>query len=214
MVSIAGITFIIILAILFGASLYFLYYNLPGEPEKYLPTKSVEDKPSLQVAYSGSKQFYDNMRFRDKRISYKIEPACSNKKVLEVQEAFSILGSKTILDFYPIFSGSTKPEITIFCSEIEPEPENDGYFVAGEGGPTEVINTSIYGVILSGKVSFFREEKCKNPNIALHEILHVLGFDHNNNPNSILYPTLDCKQEIDDSIVKDINILYSLLSVR
>ena len=33
----------------------------------------------------------------------------------------------------------------------------EGFFVAGEGGPSEVINTSLYGVIFKGKVSFFRE---------------------------------------------------------
>jgi len=208
--SVAGVGFIIFLLILLGLAGYFLYLNLPGNPVDLIFVNEGTTSDET-IEYATSKQFYDNMRFRDKKISYKIGSACDAKKNLEVEEVFSILESKTLLDFYPASSDSGA-EITIFCSEIEPEPEREGYFVAGEGGPSEVINTTLYGVILSGEASFFREEKCDSANIALHEILHVLGFDHNNNPDSILFPTLDCDQTLDNSIVDDINLLYSVES--
>lgn len=205
--STGGLAFLFLLVILLGVSLYFLYFNLPVEPVDLIFSDLPDNNPRIE--YSQSKQFYENMRFQSNRISYKIEDRCGSKKLSGVEEAFSIIAAKTILDFYP---DDEKAEITVFCSQIAPEAERKGYFVAGEGGPTEVINNSIYGVILSAKVSFFREEKCDSPTIALHEILHALGFDHNNNPSSIMFPTLDCDQTLDDSIVADINRLYSVSS--
>jgi hypothetical protein len=205
----AGVAFIIMLLALLGVALYLLWINLPQDPVelKILDNGIEEDEPPVQANYESSKQFYENMRFSDKIISYRIEPACGAKKSDEVSEAFAILGSESVLTFFPT---SDNPQIRIFCSEVEPEPDEEGFFVAGEGGPTRVINTSLYSVILDGKVSFFREEKCDKPNVALHEILHVLGFDHNDNPDSILFPTLDCDQTIDQSIIDDINVLYSV----
>jgi len=207
--SAAGVATLIILLILLGGALYFLWLNLPGKPVELTFINSISSGEEF-VNYSSSKQFYSNLRFPNREISYRIEPACGTKKNMEIQEAFSILESRTILDFYT--APQEEAEITIFCSEIAPGSKGQGYFVAGEGGPTEVINTTLYGVIFSGKVSFFRDERCNKPNIAIHEILHVLGFDHNDNPNSILFPTLNCAQTIDDSIIKDINALYSVKS--
>src|SRR3989344_1143627 len=70
-----------------------------------------------------------------------------------------------------------------------------------------VLNT-LCSDILEGKIALYREGKCDNPNVAIHELLHALGFDHNNNKKSILYPTLECDQQIDDEIIESINRLY------
>ena len=59
----------------------------------------------------------------------------------------------------------------------------------------------------------FRNERCESPQIALHEILHALGFDHNSDKNSILYPITECNQIIDLYILDKIESLYSLDSV-
>jgi hypothetical protein len=125
-----------------------------------------------------------------------------------VEEAFSILEQRTVLEFYE----SNSPEIDILCSELAPKPEDRSHFVAGEGGPTEIINTSVYYVIFSGKVSLFRDEKCSTPHIALHEILHALGFDHSSDKGSIMYPVTDCDQTLDNYIVDEINRLYEIPS--
>ena len=210
--SFLGVLFLVVLIVAFGFSLYFLYLSFPGDPKDLVEITTQNDQDNLrpQIEYASSEQFYENMRFRDRKITYKVEAACSNEKSQDVDKAFSILESETILDFNRVAGGEA--EITIFCSNVEPPAKQDGFFVAGEGGPTEVINTSLYSVILAGKVSFFREERCDEPKIALHEILHVLGFDHNSNPDSILHPTLDCDQTIDESIIRNINELYSTSS--
>ena len=62
---------------------------------------------------------------------------------------------------------------------------------------------------MKGKVSLYKNERCKETKLALHEILHVLGFDHNNNPKSIMYPVTGCDQTLDLYIINEINRLYS-----
>jgi hypothetical protein len=47
----------------------------------------------------------------------------------------------------------------------------------------------------------------------MHELLHVLGFDHAQNSNSIMYPFLDCDQQLDSVYIDRINYLYSFPSL-
>ena len=193
---------VIVLLLLIGVLGFGVYVLL-----QYLPlggTQYQAYNANFSSEISGNYQFYANMRYPDRVISYTIEDACSEKKKEDVIMAFGILQEKTVLSFYQSGNGM----IRILCSSIAPQPEDAGHFIAGEGGPTEIINTSIYSVILSGKVSLYREEKCGTPNVAIHEILHALGFDHNNDKKSIMYPVTECVQEIDDYIVEEIDKLY------
>ena len=151
-------------------------------------------------------QFYPNMRYSDRTISYNIDNSCSIKKQKDVKESFNTIADNTILSFNE-FPDSA--EINILCSNIAPKPEEETHFIAGEGGPSDIINASTYSVILTGKVSLFREEKCDTPKIAIHEILHALGFDHTNDPNSIMYSVTSCDQEVDQFIYDKIDSLYS-----
>lgn len=57
-----------------------------------------------------------------------------------------------------------------------------------------------------------KESRCERPNVALHELLHVLGFDHSGNPNNIMYPISECGQTIGQDQIKVINDLYSIPS--
>ena len=192
------LTLLLLVGVL-GFGVYVLFQYLPVGGTQYQ-----EYNANFSSEISGNYQFYANMRYPDRAISYTIEDACSEKKRDDVVMAFSIFQEKTVLSFYQSGSGM----IRILCSSIAPRPEDAGHFVAGEGGPTEIINASAYSVILSGKVSLYREEKCGTPNVAIHEILHALGFDHNNNKNSIMYPVTECGQEIDDYIINEISRLY------
>jgi len=209
-----GVLLLLFLIIILAGALYYLYLNLPGETKGFKQISPFkEDKIDLNskkqedTNYTKSKQFYQNMRFPDRDISYYISDSCDDKKKGEVLEAFSILESRTSLIFDP---GNNKAdsEMLVVCSELAPEPEQEGHFIAGEGGPTKIINTSLYSVILSGKMSLYRDDGCETTHVALHELLHVLGFDHNDNPKSILYPTLDCKQTLDQYFVDELNSLY------
>ncbi|MFH1425595.1 MAG: matrixin family metalloprotease [archaeon] len=181
--------------------IFFLWESLPTEDfdfEKYYTNLSF-DLPQ------NSSQFYPNMRYVDENIGYAISQNCSQKKQRDFERAVALLESKTILKFFP----SDAPELLVSCSNIAPKPEEERHFVAGEGGPTTIINASRYAVIFLGKIALYRPETCETPQIAVHELLHALGFDHNNNSASIMFPYTDCKQTIDQNIIDDINNLYS-----
>jgi hypothetical protein len=153
-----------------------------------------------------SVQFYPNLRYGSHKINYVIDPLCSPQKELDIRRALDILERKTILEFTFGNSGG----IDFLCSEIEPDAENKNHFVAGEGGPTKIINGSSYYLIKSGQVSLYRPEKCDEPKVALHEILHSLGFDHNNNESSIMFPITNCDQVIDNELIEEIDRIYSI----
>ena len=198
----------IILVLLIGALAYGSYLLW-----SYVPSEPIELEP-FSVNFTGEivsngTQFYPNLRYKYGNISYSIADICNEKSRKNAEGAFGILSESTILEFY---ESSKDPQIKILCSDVQPEPEQVGYFVAGEGGPEEIIDNKQYHVILSGKVSLFRVEKCPRPQIALHEILHAFGFDHNNNSRSILYPLSACNQIVDEYIIEEINRLYSIPS--
>lgn len=201
----------VVLLMLFGAlgfGAYVFWLNFPGETIEYRPftAQVISNAPEISGNPAGEgAQFYSNMRFPSRNISYRLESICPQKRWEDVERAFEVISEKTVLEFY---ESRSNPEIRILCSQIAPEPEQEGHFIAGEGGPTEIINTTNYAVILKGNISLYREEKCEEPKIAIHEILHALGFDHYNNSQSIMNPITGCAQEIDSYIVDDINTLY------
>lgn len=152
---------------------------------------------------SNGMQFYPNMRFPTSEISYKIIDCPLGKKD-NMEQAFDIISNKTILSFYSV---SDNEEITITCdskNKIEGE-----LFIAGEGGPVNITQTSNFSVIKKGQILLIKESECENPNIAIHELLHVLGFDHSANPKNIMYNISSCDQEISQDIINTINGLYS-----
>ena len=192
---------LILLLCTLGFGLYVLWLYLPSETVSlkpvYVPADTVSVPPS-QV------QFYPDMRYPDRNITYHIGDACTEAKRQDIQEAFATLSQLTILQFTQADPG----EIDILCSDIAPAADQKNHFVAGEGGPTTIINASRYYVILGGKVSLYRSETCDKPQVAIHEILHALGFDHNQNPNSIMYPITNCNQQVDQYIIDTIDNLY------
>src|SRR3989344_5501474 len=198
--------FIIVIAFLgfLFTGAYFLWAYYPSE-EVNFEEYNAEEIANLPIK---SSQFYPNMRYTSNNIDYLVDSDCSVKKQKDMERAIAILESQTILNFRE----SKFPQIVITCSNLAPTAEQEDHFVAGEGGPSEVINSSTYPVILSGQIALYRPEKCETPQVALHEMLHALGFDHNSNKESIMYHITNCEQTLDDEIIDEINSLYSIPS--
>ena len=152
-------------------------------------------------------QFYDNMRFPDSIISYRIE-GCPPKRSDDMKTAFRIVSGLTSLEFYPVDSNE---EIIINCKD-EPEVVG-GIFVAGEGGPVNITRGGDFNVITRGQILLLKDSQCSSPNIAIHELLHVLGFDHSKNKNNVLYNITNCNQDIGDDVINLIDELYSTESL-
>jgi hypothetical protein len=194
--------FLIFLFVLLGIAIYLvyqMYLEVIAEPEEFKV-----DMEKERSFYSNS-QFYPNMRFNHRRIGYVIQEGCKKEKIERVEEAMEKLSNPTPISFYP-----GKGEIIIECEEKEEEIEEE-YFIAGEGGPVRIINTSQFYIIEEGKILLFYEEsKCNNYNVELHELLHVFGFKHSENKNSIMYNTTSCYQGLTKDIIDDLNKLYSI----
>jgi len=180
-----------------------LYWFFPVKPIKFEFGKI---NNNFSIGNSSSMQFYPNMRYSSKNISYKIYD-CNLKKKNDMEEAFNILSQNTVLDFYLV---SEEEEISITCDEKTKMEE--GLFIAGEGGPTNIISTDLYNVILNGKILLIRDSSCYNPNVAIHELLHALGFDHSENKKNIMYYLSDCDQTIGQDQIDLINELYKTQS--
>jgi len=196
--------FFSIVFILFVVSLLVFYWFIPFNTIEF-GTKSSSSNFSLS-SETENMQFYSNMRFAESRISYKIGE-CSQKKRNDMENAFEIIENLTTLSFYPIVSNE---EISITCdakNKIE-----GSMFIAGEGGPTNVSKTNKFYVISGGKILLIRSSPCIKPNVAIHELLHVLGFGHSTNKNNVMYNFSNCKQTIGQDTIDLINKLYSFPS--
>lgn len=183
-------------------SLMFLYFmplnnfNLTATPQNY----------NFSIGGNLDMQYYPNMRYSNYSIPYKISN-CSLEKQNEMQNAFEIIENKTNLVF---FSTDDNEQISVTC-EDKNRIENE-MFVAGEGGPTNIIVSGNFYVITKGEILLIRNSDCPNPNIAIHELLHSLGFKHSANPNNIMYNVTNCNQVIGDDTLTLINQLYSIPS--
>lgn len=198
--------FLIVLFII----VYFLYMNIPGEAEN-LEVRIAERDGSVEIGEV--KQFYSNMRFNHRTISYDIEDECSGEQVVRMIRAFDEIEKwVSALRFQEVEFGG---DVEVICSE---EKVNVGsgkkYFIAGEGGAKEIIESGESYVIVEGIIYLFDNKKsikCDYPNVEVHEILHVLGFDHSDDKRSIMYPFLtSCSQKLDEGLIDELNRIYAL----
>ncbi len=182
----------------------------------FIPIKTIEFNPEYNSGNSNftlnnsgntNLQFYENMRYQKKEISYQIYDECTLKKKNDMEDAFDLISNLTVLEFYPVIYGE---EISVTCSN-ENIIEGDA-FIGGEGGVTNVTIIDDFHIIFNGKILLIRDSNCPKPNIAIHELLHALGFTHSENPNNIMYETYDCKQTIGEDIPNFINQIYSIKS--
>jgi hypothetical protein len=195
--------FLSALFILVVILLLIIYWFIPFNATEY-KIKSGHFNFTLNNFDETEMQFYQNMRYPDSKISYRIYD-CPLKKKNDMEEAFIILSNKTLLEFYSV---ETNEEIFVTCDDKNRIEE--GLFIAGEGGPTNITPAGDFNVIAHGTILLIKESKCERPNIALHELLHTLGFEHSQNPSNIMYPISGCAQTIGDDIIELINELYSI----
>ncbi len=198
---------IVILVLLFLG--YLVYLDYPSNPQA-LEVSIGNQTTGLP---NSSLQFFPNMKFNHNDLSYFIEGGCNQEKTERMIEAFNDLSNRVpLIQFH---QASSNPDITVSCSVGEVNVDSDKhYFVAGEGGAKEVIQTKKYNIVTEGVILLYDGQtkltKCNWSNVELHELLHVFGFDHNNNKNSLMYPYLTfCDQKVDDSIIDELNRLYS-----
>ncbi|MBW6442374.1 matrixin family metalloprotease [Patescibacteria group bacterium] len=193
---------------LFVLGLLFFYWIFPINEKNFILSKPGHSNFTLNSSLGTNMQFYTNMRYQKSDISYKIED-CPLPREVEMKRSFEWIENLTTLNFYET---QQNEEISVTCKDTLIKGER-GAFIAGEGGVTNVAITNNFHVILQGKVILIRESQCPDPIIGTHELLHALGFEHSENPNNIMYPTVNCNQIIGEDLIKEIDYLYSFPSV-
>ena len=179
------------------------------------PTNSIDfnfnSNSNFSAASEEDMQFYPNMRFPSNIISYYMDESCSLQKRQDMGLAFQIVQESTALEFQ---SFEQNGAIKVYCEKKSDRQESDpGFFIAGEGGPTNVTVGKYFNVMRGGEIILIKDSTCERPNIAIHELLHVLGFNHSTNQNNIMYPVSRCKQTIGQDTLDKINELYSYPSL-
>ncbi len=184
----------------------FLYQNLPQDPVA-LKTNYVIPEQTEMIDYGAVPVFSKNLRFNHNMISYFIEEECSETRRRAMVKAFGLFAKEMkIISFYEVYSDA---DIDVGCSDNY-IPMGDNLFAAGEGGPSRIINTSVFKTIEKGKISLYDDPRCDYPIVEIHELGHVFGFDHSPNPKNIMYNVSNCDQRISVDMVKLINDLYSI----
>lgn len=192
--------------IIFAVTGIFFYFS-PFDTTEFVP--QIEAPKNYNFSSTGFEgmQFYKNMRYPDSRISYKIDDSCNLQKKADMEGAFGKIENLTIVDFYPVIGNE---EISVVCEDKIKVEEN--FFIAGEGGPTNITKAENFNVISHGGILLLRNSECENPNVAIHELLHAMGFAHSQNKNNIMYEISRCGQIIGDDTINLINNLYSVES--
>ena len=189
-------------------SLMFMYQNLPQAPIEMKRGGIIPEDIAI-IAYGTTPVFIKNLRFNHNHISYFIEAGCSEIRENAMIEAFGIFEDEMdLISFYEV-ENKIEADISVGCSDDYIEL-GENLFVAGEGGPSKIINTSIFKLIEKGKISLYNDPQCDYPIVELHELSHVFGFDHSDNPSNIMYNVSRCDQRITDDMIELIDKLYSI----
>ena len=191
--------------------IFFLYiyidYKYPDKIQVLNVNPSINSASSNLIKINSEiKMMYPNLRFNHNNISFFVDNNCDDIKKMQVLMAFMIISNQTsILNFYP--TGEVGADISVLCSK-QTRDSGKNEVVAGEGGPV-VINNSVHPMITTGKVLLYDQISCDYPVTELHEIIHVFGFEHTNDPNKIGYPYLDCRQRLDEATINILKEVYS-----
>jgi len=191
--------------IILALALLIVYWFVPLSTTEFVSVGS-SDNVGIGNLSAEALQFYPNMRFPKQAISYKIHD-CPLQKRDDMVRAFVSIEEKTTLNFYPV---QENEEISVNCENTQ--RIEGGLFIAGEGGPTNITKSGGFNVIFGGKILLLRESQCPNPNVGIHELLHVLGFDHVGEEDNIMHPVSKCGQQISQLTIEVIDELYAIPS--
>ena len=184
-----------------------IYQNFPMGAVEMEEIEEISEPVEI-IDYGTPPVSSEKLRFNHNNISYFIESSCSNIRASAMRKAFKIFQNQMgIISFYEFIN--KEADILVGCSEDFIELGED-LFIAGEGGPMEIMNTTNFQIIQKGKIWIYKDPSCEQPVIELHELSHVFGFDHSLDPKNIMYNTSDCNQKISKNMKGYIQKLYSI----
>lgn len=205
-----GKIWVILIALFaFLFSLVYLYNNLPSEPVDLKVTQELSESREI-MSYGATPVFSENLRFGSNEITYHIDSnECSQEQIKAMVRAMNIFQEEMVIIKLIRITNQDLAKIKVTCPNKKIDL-GDSLYAAGEGGPSQMINTSFFNTILEGKIYLYESPKCDYPVVELHELCHVFGFDHTKDPTNIMFNTSRCEQRISPDMVELINKLYSI----
>lgn len=193
-----------LLFIIIVGTLFFIFFYI-GARNAQVTANVILDEENNGVTLE-IKQSIPDLKFNHNNISYAIEEHCDSAQIQKLRLAFNIISNETPLLFYETKTLPT--DIIVLCSSLNDSSKNSDVSKVAEGGPTLFAEKEI----LEGKIILYNNSNsinCSKPLAEIHEILHVLGFIHTLKEKSIMYPIINCQQEIDSEIKNKLVELYS-----
>ena len=169
----------------------------------------------LEEEYDGLIERYDdieNIQWDHMPVSYKFvendvnsSGFCSGEKRGKIQMAMAMISNKTYGDVLFVET-NLDADIDVFCREVD----FDEFSIAEGEADYDFVGLEI----VSGTLNFYdivdweRDFDCLD--LELHEILHVLGFEHSEDEESIMYFKNNgvCKNKIDEAILDKLVRIY------
>ncbi len=146
----------------------------------------------------------ETYRFNSTDISYSISKNCSRSQTVNAVKAFDIINNVTILNFY---KKEFNEDIYVEC--LDPNKTIEQNNILAEGGPDKYMEINDIKVIQHGIVKLYDDEDCNKPITVMHEIFHVLSYEHSSDVDDIMYPISYCDQRINDYLIEDIHKTYN-----
>lgn len=213
---------LIILILSFGCGLGYSYgytiehsQNLFQNLNNFSIQETAENLIDLNYVSSNEKHWST----RD--LAYSIEGYCPSLEVRRIQKAFSEIekGTNNTITFS---NESSNPNIKIYCNQGGYNGQGSLISINDDGVMQDSLTSGLAGVTTSGNeiieadINFYQVTEnsfagiCSAyPTTEIHEILHTLGFDHNESSKSIMRPVEEnCLYKIDGYILDKLVEIY------
>ncbi len=142
------------------------------------------------------------LHFASANLSYRFYD-CALARKNDFLFATQLFSKETPLTFYEV---SGNEHISVYCNN---SLQLDGVIpIAGEGGPIELYSKNP-SIIRRGIILLYADSACEKPVVAMHELLHVFGLYHSQNPKNIMYPVSRCSQELGADVLEYLTRIYS-----